>query len=209
MGAGLLAALAVGGWVFIGFDACVGSSEETRGAARRVPRAVWLVVLSVAALVLLNALASVLAHPDPGAVVRGEDVDPVTTAVVNSFGSWSTKPFAALVLVAFISCGIAAQGLTARTMYSIARDDVLPGAAFLRRVDRRGTPVGGVIVTAVLALCRTAARAELGGDRQHPDLRHRGDLLRLPAHRAGGARGSARGGPGSPERTSSSDAPAC
>ena len=149
--AALLAALAVGGWVFIGFDACVASAEETRGAATRVPRAVWLVVLSVGAIVLLNGLASVLAHPDLAAVVRGEDLDPVTTAVVSAFGSWSTKPFAALVLVAFVSCGIAAQGLTARTMYSIARDDVLPGARFLRRVDRRGTPVGGVVVTAVLA----------------------------------------------------------
>src|SRR4051812_15732697 len=39
---GLLAALAVGGWVFIGFDACVGASEETRGASRRVPKAIWL-----------------------------------------------------------------------------------------------------------------------------------------------------------------------
>jgi amino acid transporter len=37
-----LAALAVGGWVFIGFDACVGSSEETRGASRQVPaRSGW------------------------------------------------------------------------------------------------------------------------------------------------------------------------
>ena len=34
--AGLLAALAVGGWVFIGFDACVAASEETR--ERRTPR---------------------------------------------------------------------------------------------------------------------------------------------------------------------------
>ncbi len=71
VGAALLAALAVGGWVFIGFDACVGSAEETRGAARQVPRSVWLVLLSVAAIVLLNALASVLAHPDPRAVVSG------------------------------------------------------------------------------------------------------------------------------------------
>jgi amino acid transporter len=33
-------------------------------------------------------------------------------------------------------------------MYSIARDDVVPGAAFLRRVTR-AAPVGGVVVTAV------------------------------------------------------------
>ena len=75
-GAALLAAMAVGGWVFIGFDACVASSEETRDAARHVPRAVWFALLSVGALVILNAFAVTLAHPDPAAVVAGADVDP-------------------------------------------------------------------------------------------------------------------------------------
>lgn len=151
VGAALLAALAVGGWVFIGFDACVGCAEETRSAARHVPRAVWLSLLSVAALVILNAFAAALAHPDPASVVAGRDVDPVTTAVVGSFGSWSTKPFAAVVLTAFLACGMAAQALTARGFYSIARDGVLPGSGFLRRVDRRGTPIGGLVATSVIA----------------------------------------------------------
>ena len=149
--AALLAALAVGGWVFIGFDACVGASEETRDASRHVPRAIWLAMLSVGALVILNACAVTLAHPDPGAVVAGRDIDPVTTAVVTSFGSWSSKPFAAVVLVAFLACGIAAQALTARTVYSIARDDVLPASAWLRRVSRRRTPTAAIAVTAVVA----------------------------------------------------------
>lgn len=151
LGAALLAALAVGGWVFIGFDACVGAAEETRGAARHVPRAIWIALLSVAALVILNAFATALAHPDPGAVVAGQDVDPVGTAVATAFGSWSAKPFAALVLVAFLACGIAAQMVTARTMYSIARDDVLPASRLLRRVDRRGTPLIAIAVTAAIA----------------------------------------------------------
>ena len=151
VGAGLLAALAVGGWVFIGFDACVAGAEETRDAARHVPRAVWIAMLAVAVLVVLNAVAAELAHPDPGAIVRGDDADPVTTAVVGSFGSWSAKPFAAVVLVAFLSCGMAAQSLTARTIYSMARDGVLPASGVLRRVDRRGTPIGGVAATAVVA----------------------------------------------------------
>ena len=112
--ASLLAALAVGGWVFIGFDACVGVSEETRNAARHVPRAIWIALLSVAVLVILNAVATTLAHPDPAAVVAGRDADPVQTAVIASFGSWSDKPFAAVVLGAFLACGIAAQSLTAR-----------------------------------------------------------------------------------------------
>jgi amino acid transporter len=149
--AGMLAALAVGGWVFIGFDACVGASEETRGAARHVPRAIWIALLSVAALVVLNAVAVTLAHPDPAAVVAGEDADPVGTAVLSSFGSWSAKPFAAVVLAAFLACGIAAQALTARVIYSVARDGVLPASGFLRRVDRRRSPVGAITVTALVA----------------------------------------------------------
>jgi amino acid transporter len=151
VGAGMLAALAVAGWVFIGFDACVSASEETRGAARHVPRAIWLALLSVAALVILNAFAVTLAHPDPAGVVAGRDLDPVTTSVVTSFGSWSAKPFAAIVLVAFLACGTAAQALTARTIFSIARDDVLPASRLLRRVDRRQAPVGAVVTTAVAA----------------------------------------------------------
>jgi amino acid transporter len=149
--AAMLAALAVGGWAFIGFDATVAAAEETRGAARSVPRAIWMALLSVGGLVILNAFATTLAHPDLASVVAGKDLDPVTTAVVSSFGDWSMKPFAAVVLVAFLACGIAAQGATARGIYSVARDGVLPGSRFLRRVDGRGTPAGGLVATTVIA----------------------------------------------------------
>ena len=149
--AALLAALAVGGWVFIGFDVGVGASEETVDASRHVPRAIWIALLSVGALVILNAVATALAHPDPATVVAGEDIDPVTTAVVSSFGSWSDKPFAAVVLTAFLACGMAAQALTARTIFSLARDGVLPASGFLRRVDRRRAPIGAIVVTTAVA----------------------------------------------------------
>ena len=46
---------------------------------------------------------------------------------------------------------MAAQAVTARTIYSIARDDVLPGSRFLRRVDRRRAPIGAIVTTAVVA----------------------------------------------------------
>jgi amino acid transporter len=151
VGAALLAALAVGGWVFIGFDACVAASEETRDAARHVPRAIWIALLSVAALVLLDAVAATLAHPDPAAVVAGKDADPVTTAVASGFGSWSEKPFAAIVLIAFLACGMSAQALTARSVFSLARDGALPGSHALRRVDARRVPIGAVVLTTVVA----------------------------------------------------------
>ena len=99
VGAGMLAALAVAGWVFIGFDCCIGASEETRRAARHVPRAIWVALLSVGVLVILNAFAVTLAHPDlAGGRGRGRP-RPGATSVAASFGSWSAKPFAAVVLV--------------------------------------------------------------------------------------------------------------
>jgi amino acid transporter len=149
--AALLAALAVGGWAFIGFDATIAAAEETKGAAKHVPRAVWIALLSVGALVILNAFATTLAHPNPADVAAGKDLDPVSTAVVASFGDWSSKPFAAVVLVAFIACGMAAQGATSRGIYSMARDGVLPGSRLLRTVDRRQAPIGGIVATTLIA----------------------------------------------------------
>jgi amino acid transporter len=146
-----VAALAVGGWVFIGFDACGLSAEETKRAAHEVPRAVWFAMLSVGAIVMVNAVAITLAHPSINDVVAGKDADPVTTAVVTALGSWSTKPFAAVVLIAFIACGVAAQGMTARATFSIARDNVLPASALLRTVGARQAPVGAIIVTTALS----------------------------------------------------------
>lgn len=146
--AAMLAALAVGGWVFIGFDCAVGVAEETHDAGRRIPRAIWIALLGVGVLVIVNAIAVTLAHPDPAGVVAGEDLDPITTAVTTSFGSWSDKPFAAVVLTAFLACAVAAQGVTARMAYSMSRDRALPGWRWLSRVDRRANPVGGVLATA-------------------------------------------------------------
>jgi amino acid transporter len=55
------------------------------------------------------------------------------------------------VLVAFLACGIAAQALTARAIFSISRDGVLPASGLLSRVDRRGSPIGAIVATTVVA----------------------------------------------------------
>ncbi len=151
-GAAFLAVLAVGGWAFIGFDACVSTAEETRDASRQVPRAMWWALLSVGTVVILNAVSVALAHPDPAAVVAGTDLDPVTTAVTTGFGDWSAKPFVVVVLVSFTACLMASQGGAARGLYSLARDGVFPFSAQVRKVNRHRAPIGG-LVAATLVSC--------------------------------------------------------
>lgn len=145
VGFAMLAALAVGGWVFLGFDACGLSSEETRAASRQVPRAVWYALLSVGLIVILDAVALTLAHPRLDDVVSGAETDPVTSAVVGAFGDGWERPFALITLIAFLACGTAAQSMSARAIYSVARDGVLPGSQYLSRVNRRQVPIGAVV----------------------------------------------------------------
>ncbi|MFE7419983.1 APC family permease [Rhodococcus sp. NPDC057529] len=147
-----LALLAVAGWAFIGFDACIAGAEETKNSSRNVPRALWYSMLSVGGLVFLNALSIALAHPDLSHVASGEDLDPVTTSVVANFGAWSDKPFVATVVIAFIACGLAANTQVSRLIWSISRDGVLPGSTFLRRVHgNRRVPSYAILVTGILA----------------------------------------------------------
>ncbi|WP_019884435.1 APC family permease [Streptomyces purpureus] len=148
---GFLAAVAVAGWAFIGFDACVSTAEETKDAGRQVPRAMWWALLSVGAVVILNAMAVALAHPRPEDVVGGADVDPVTTAVVHAFGGWTDKPFVVVVLVGFLACAVASQGGSARGLYSLSRDGVFPISRQVRRVNRRQAPLGGLIASTLIS----------------------------------------------------------
>lgn len=150
-GAAFLAVIAVGGWAFIGFDACVSTAEETRDAGRQVPRAMWWALLSVGLVVVLNAVSVALAHPDPAAVVAGADLDPVTTAVVTGFGDWAAKPFVVVVLVSFTACLMASQGGAARGLYSLARDGVFPFSAQVRKVNRHKAPIGGLVAATLVS----------------------------------------------------------
>ena len=148
---GFLAAVAVAGWAFIGFDACVSTAEETKDAARQVPRAMWWSLLSVGLVVILNAISVELAHPNPADVVSGKDLDPVTTAVVHAFGGWADKPFVVVVLVSFTACLMASQGGAARGLYSLARDDVFPFSQQVRKVNRHKAPIGGLIAATLIS----------------------------------------------------------
>ena len=151
--AGFLAAIAIGGWAFVGFDSCGSVSEETVDPMRRVPRAILISLSSVAAVIILNAIAISLSFKDTAKIISGDVLDPVTPAVIDAFGSWAEKPFELVVLAAFIACGIAVQASATRVLFSLSRDRMLPGSAVLGRVGRNRVPLGALAVAAVVSAC--------------------------------------------------------
>ena len=149
--AAFLAAIAISGWAFVGFDSCGSVSEETVDPMRRVPRAILFSLSSVGAVIILNSFAIELSSTDAKAVMSGEVLDPVTPTVVNAFGSWAEKPFELVVLAAFIACGIAVQATATRVLFSLSRDRMLPGSGVISRVGGNKVPLGALAVASVVS----------------------------------------------------------
>jgi amino acid transporter len=147
-----IAALAFGGWIFFGFDTCGAVAEETTDATRSVPRTTILSLLAVGSVGILASFALTLAEPNLKGAVAGLVSDPVAAPVKAAFGTGVVTPFLVLVVLGFLSCGVAVQATTVRAVYSMARDDLMPFSSQLRRVSHvNHIPVIAVIVTGVLS----------------------------------------------------------
>jgi amino acid transporter len=144
-----LAALAIAGWAFIGFDACSTIAEETHDPKRMVPRAVFLSLCVVGSVVLFNSAALTLAFDRQTLLSASATSDPITPVITGSFGHWAEKPFLAIVMIAFLACGASVVKYTSRIVYSMAREGNMP--AILSRLAPDKTPRNAVMCTVSLA----------------------------------------------------------
>lgn len=147
--AAFLAAIAIAGWAFIGFDACSTIAEETHEPKRMVPRAIFFSLCMVGSVVLFNSAALTLSFDRDTLVNTSVTSDPITPVIANSFGAWAEKPFLAIVMVAFLACGASVVQYASRIVYSMAREGNMPIA--LSRVTASKTPRNAVICTVLLA----------------------------------------------------------
>ncbi len=138
-------------WVFYGFEACGDIAEEVQDPSRKVPRAmIWTLGVGGAVSIFL-VFALILAVPDIGAVISGENATPIDAILAASFGEVGSKIALALILFAFVSCTIAIQGASIRLVYSFARDGMMPGSDALSRVNPRfHMPPGAVLVATIV-----------------------------------------------------------
>jgi amino acid transporter len=147
----LLAALAYGGWIILGFDSCGAIAEETIHPRRGVPRAVMMSVITVGIVDIIASLGVLLAQPNLRAAITGAEADPIGAAVREGLGGWAAKPFLGVVVLGFISCGLAVQAATVRVVYSFSRDSMIPFHRAWARVNQRTqTPLNAVFLTGVL-----------------------------------------------------------
>ncbi|TYP91112.1 MULTISPECIES: APC family permease [Nitrosomonas] len=144
-----LAALAIAGWAFIGFDACSTTSEETHQPKRMVPRAIFFSLCAVGTVVVFNSAALTLSFDHDTLAKTSATFDPITPLITTHIGDWFEKPFLAIVVIAFLACGASVVKYTSRIVFSMAREGSLP--APLSRVTTAKTPRNAILCTVFLA----------------------------------------------------------
>jgi amino acid transporter len=147
--AAFLAALAISGWAFIGFDACSTIAEETHNPKRMVPRAIFLSLCMVGGVVLFNSAALTLSFNRDTLVHTSATSDPVTPVIAGNFGTWAEAPFLAIVMIAFLACGASMVQYTSRIVYSMAREGNMP--LVFSRVTGSKIPRNAVVCVVLLA----------------------------------------------------------
>jgi amino acid transporter len=140
-------------WTYTGFDASAHMTEETADPRRVAP---WGIVLSVAVsgvagYALLIALTLAI-QTIPGALgakdAQGNSIPAAIAILQTALGAKFGNAMAALASMAMWFCGLASLTNVSRGIYSLARDNGMPLAHWLRRVNTRyGTP-GPAIWTA-------------------------------------------------------------
>ena len=148
---GVLVSMLAAAYVFYGFDNAASVSEETKNARRAGPRGILRALLFSGVGAVAVVLLALMAAPS---LTDGQLATVGLPYVIDSiFGHVTGKIFLADVAIAISVATLTIQTGTIRLFYSMARDQALPAAKHLARVNpRTGTPIIGSILSGVLAV---------------------------------------------------------
>lgn len=145
--AAFMGAALAGLFLFYGFEACGDVAEEVENPARRIPKAMVMTILVGGVSALFSFGGYVLAAPDLGSIVAGEDADPIPGILEATLGPVGAKIFLVVAITAFISCVLSLQAAASRLLFSFARDGMVPGHRWLAKVSPRNkVPTNALIV---------------------------------------------------------------
>ena len=139
-------------WTYTGYDASAHVAEETKMARLN---SAWGIFLSVAVsavvgYVMLMVLTWCIPNGDVAATAA--DPYPVLYIIASNLSPFLTNLIAVIIGGAMWLCGLASVTSMGRMWYAFARDDGMPGSAYLKRVSPNGTPVNAIVVTSILSV---------------------------------------------------------
>ena len=117
-----------------------------------MPWTILIVLLGVGAVVIFTTLAWILALPDIKAAMTGGVADPMVQTLEHHLGTGITKPILVIIAVGFTASMVALQTVASRTVFSFARDRMIPGYRFFQGLTKtHKLPARAIIFTGILA----------------------------------------------------------
>jgi amino acid transporter len=142
-----LAALLFGSWPYTGLEMTTDMAEETKDASKVIPRASITSLTTTFAVGMVLLIAAVIAIP--GSIAKTfASANPLETIIVGNTSTTFYKVIIAVVCVAVFVCTMTNQALTARALFSLARDSKFPFARQVGHVPK-STRVPAVAITIV------------------------------------------------------------
>lgn len=141
----------LGIFTVVGFEFAADLAEEAVNPRRIVPKAIIFSVIAAGVLGMISLIGFTIAIPNLDMVTAA----PLPLVAISQYwlGPVLTKVF--VIFVAFSTFAVLVVGTTAqaRLMYSMGRDNVMPGSSTLRKVNAKTrTPVAGLVVAAVMTI---------------------------------------------------------
>ncbi len=130
-----VAASLIGLFQYYGFEACGDVAEEVPNPGRQIPKAMRMTIYIGGAAAIFICYALIVSVVDIGAVISGDETDPIGTILTTSFGEFGSKVILAVVLISFFSCALSLQAAASRMIYSYGRDQMIFGSRILSKVS--------------------------------------------------------------------------
>lgn len=147
---GFALSLLMGAWCLTGFEASADLAEETQQPRRVIPRAMLTSLLSSGIGGFLMLVGFMLAIDDLRTVQSAPQ--PLLHIIEENLGPKATPFVVGVVLISIFACAVASMAATSRLIYSLARDNMLPGSSLLRTINPvRRTPAMTIITIGIVS----------------------------------------------------------
>jgi amino acid transporter len=153
--AALPAAALMGIFTIVGFELAADLGEEAIGARITVPKAVIWSVASSAILGMIALIGFTIALPNDFSKIASS-ATPLVDIVNLWLGQGLATVFLVLVIFSILALDVVGLAATGRLVFAMARDNILPGSAFLRVVNpQTRTPIRALVTASILGLIFT------------------------------------------------------
>lgn len=140
----------LGAFTIVGFEAAANLAEETKDAARVVPKAMWQAVAASGILGFVFLLVVTMLAGDP--VELAKSGTPIADVITRVLGPVVGSALLVLVVIAIFACGMVILMSGVRLTWAMSRDDRFPGATQWKKVSSRfGTPLRATALFFVVA----------------------------------------------------------